>query len=502
MLSMSGVTGDTAFLTGGGKVGALIREHRWADAPLGEPVAWPQSLRSALSICLHSSFPTAIYWGAELRLLYNDAWAPIPAERHPWALGRPGGEVWADIWHVVGPQFARVLETGEGFSTYDQMLPMVRQGVRRETYWNYSFTAIRGEDGSVVGVFNQGNETTAAVLARRQAEAEIARLGRMFAQAPGAVAVLRGPAHQFEIVNSAYERLVGRHDLVGRTVAEVLPEVIDQGFGDLLDRVFADREPHVGRAVPVTLLRTADGPAERRLLDFVYQPLIDSAGDCSGIFVQATDVTEQHRAEEARELLLHEMNHRVKNLFAVAAGMVTMTARASSSVDEMSEALRGRLNALAKAHDLIRAAVLGEVRHDREVSLRSLVESILEPYAAAKPDPRIAVGGENFLLGGSSVTSFALILHELATNAAKYGALSVPDGRLSIRWKMSDGRLRLDWSETLPKVVVKPPAAQGFGSKLARISATGQLGGSIDFDWQPDGVRIALAVPEGHCVSS
>ena len=73
MLSMSGVTGDTAFLTGGGKVGALIREHRWADTPLGEPVAWPQSLRSALSICLHSSFPTAIYWGAELRLLYNDA---------------------------------------------------------------------------------------------------------------------------------------------------------------------------------------------------------------------------------------------------------------------------------------------------------------------------------------------------------------------------------------------------------------------------------------------
>jgi PAS domain S-box-containing protein len=152
------------FLDGGGGTGTLIRAYDWAATPLGPPETWPQSLRSALSICLHSSFPTAIYWGPELRLLYNEAWAPIPAERHPWALGRPGAEVWADIWDVVGPQFARVVETGEGFSTYDQMLPMVRAGVRCETYWNYSFTPIRGEDGSVVGVFNQGHETTNRVL--------------------------------------------------------------------------------------------------------------------------------------------------------------------------------------------------------------------------------------------------------------------------------------------------------------------------------------------------
>src|SRR5262245_46358192 len=304
-MSMPDAEAHPEFLTGGGRLGALIRAHGWAQTPLGDPGMWPQSLRSALSICLHSSLPTAIYWGPELRLLYNDAWAPIPAERDPWALGRPGAEVWADIWHVIGPQFARVLETGEGFSTYDQMLPMVRDGVERETYWNYSFTAIRGEDGSVVGVFNQGNETTGAVLARRQAEAEIARLGRMFAQAPGAVAVLRGPSHHFEIVNPAYQVLVGRTDLVGKTVAEALPEVISQGFGELLDRVFADGEPHVGRAVPVTLQRSP-AAAEQRLLDFVYQPLIDAAGTCTGIFVQATDVTEQHRAEEARELLLHE----------------------------------------------------------------------------------------------------------------------------------------------------------------------------------------------------
>ncbi|MBV9078229.1 MAG: type II toxin-antitoxin system ParD family antitoxin, partial [Methylobacteriaceae bacterium] len=157
-----------AFLSGGGELGALIRAHNWAATPFGLPESWPQSLRSALSICLHSSFPGALYWGRELRLLYNDTWAPIAADRHPWALGRPGHEVWADIWHIVGPQIAKVLDTGEGFSTYDQMLPMLRGGVQCETYWNYSFTPIRGEDGAVVGVFNQGHETTDRVLGERR----------------------------------------------------------------------------------------------------------------------------------------------------------------------------------------------------------------------------------------------------------------------------------------------------------------------------------------------
>lgn len=162
------LTDPQQFLAGGGEMGALIRETDWSGTPLGPPESWPQSLRSALSICLHSTFPTAIYWGDELRLFYNDAWAPIPAERHPWALGLPGGEVWRDIWDVVGPQLQNVMAKGEGFSTFDQMLPMERNGRVHETYWNYSFTPIRGEDGAVVGVFNQGHEVTDRIFAERR----------------------------------------------------------------------------------------------------------------------------------------------------------------------------------------------------------------------------------------------------------------------------------------------------------------------------------------------
>lgn len=156
-----------AFLAGSGEMASRIRSVDWAATPLGATDEWPQSLRSALSICLHSSFPTAIYWGAELRLLYNDAWAPIPAERHPWALGRPANEVWSDIWPVIAPQFEAVLRTGEGLALFNQMLPMVRDGRSRETYWNYSFTPILGEGGQIVGVFNQGHEVTDQIMASR-----------------------------------------------------------------------------------------------------------------------------------------------------------------------------------------------------------------------------------------------------------------------------------------------------------------------------------------------
>ena len=156
-----------AFLSGGGEMGARIRAFDWSAHPFGPPADWPPQLRVATSLCLHSSFPTAIYWGPELRLLYNDAWAPIPAERHPGALGQPGREVWADIWDVVGPQFEAVLSTGEGFSTFDQMLPMERDGVSRETRWTYGFAPILDDDGAVSGVFSQGHETT-KVLAEEE----------------------------------------------------------------------------------------------------------------------------------------------------------------------------------------------------------------------------------------------------------------------------------------------------------------------------------------------
>ncbi len=158
---------------------ARIRAFNWSATPLGPMDDWPDALKMALSIAEHSAFPTAIYWGSDLRLLYNDAWAPIPADRHPWALGRPAREVWADIWPIVGPQFEEVIGSGRGVSALEQLLPMVRDGAEQETYWNYSFTPIRDASGAVVGVFNQGNEVTKAVLSERRLSFQVVLADRL-----------------------------------------------------------------------------------------------------------------------------------------------------------------------------------------------------------------------------------------------------------------------------------------------------------------------------------
>lgn len=156
------------FLSLGGEAGSLMRSRDWSQTPFGPPETWPQSLQSAVSICLGANYPIAIYWGPELALLYNDAWSDIPGEKHPWALGRPGREVWPEIWDAIGPLFDKVLATGEGVWQEDQLLPMHRHGYTEECYFNFTFSPIRGENGTVEGIFNAVVETTFRVIGERR----------------------------------------------------------------------------------------------------------------------------------------------------------------------------------------------------------------------------------------------------------------------------------------------------------------------------------------------
>ena len=156
------------FLSGGGDMGALMRAHRWEQTSLGPPETWPQSLRSALSICLGASFQIAIYWGRDLSLLYNDAWSPILGLKHPKALGCPGRHVWPEIWPTIGPMFEKVFETGEGIRSQDSLLAMHRHGFTEECYFDYTFSPIRDEAGRVGGIFNAVVETTFRVIGERR----------------------------------------------------------------------------------------------------------------------------------------------------------------------------------------------------------------------------------------------------------------------------------------------------------------------------------------------
>src|SRR3546814_17205330 len=135
-------------------MGARIRSFDWAATSIGPPERWPTALRVAINICLHSSLPTAIYWGPELRLIYNDAWAPIPAERHPSALGPPARAVWSDIWDLIEPQFEGVFRTAEGFSTLDPFLLMTRGRVPCAISCIVFFSPIRVHVGYGQGGFH------------------------------------------------------------------------------------------------------------------------------------------------------------------------------------------------------------------------------------------------------------------------------------------------------------------------------------------------------------
>ena len=158
---------ESVLFTGDGEMASRLREFDWSGHPLGPPSSWPAELIVTLGLCLRSSMPTAVYWGPEFRLLYNDAWSHIPSDRHPWAIGRPAADVWSDIWDVVSPQLREAVSTKRGFSTYDQQLLIRRGDATVETYWNYSLTPILSPDGAVLGLLNQGNETTDRVMAAR-----------------------------------------------------------------------------------------------------------------------------------------------------------------------------------------------------------------------------------------------------------------------------------------------------------------------------------------------
>src|ERR1700742_1930291 len=164
---MNGVP-EPAFLAGGGAMGSPMRSFDFAQTPLGPPDRWPESLRTAVSICLGSRFPMVVFWGPELTFLYNDPYRPMLGRGHPAALGRPAGEVWPEIWDVIGPMLHGVLERGEATWAEDQLLLLDRNAYLEEAYFTYSFSPIRDGAGAVIGVFTAVTETTERVLSERR----------------------------------------------------------------------------------------------------------------------------------------------------------------------------------------------------------------------------------------------------------------------------------------------------------------------------------------------
>ena len=640
-----------ALLSKDSEMGRRIREFDWASTPLGHPRDWPQSLRSALSICLNSNFPTAIYWGPELRLLYNDAWAPVPGPRHPDALGKPAIEVWYDIWDVIGPQLQKVVRTGHGIALKEEHLPMRRFGTLEETYWDYSFTPIAGEDGRVAGIFNQGQEITDRIFVDRR--------NKLLLQLADRARALSSPA---DILATGL-RLVGEHldggrvgyaevdreasrirvdacwtkpgvaplsgalplGAFGRALHQALragdtfvindvltdrridePDVLDRYAelgtrslatvpilrnGDYMAALFVQNvEPHNWSAGEIFMLQGVAGrlwdeiarsraemalreserrhrlifeqardiiftadldqritacnpaaaeaiglPAEeivgRGIADFVspeefertramlrrklanggvtrYEVAVRGAGGATrqwdvnsaltigadgkpiGLHAVARDITEKRAFDERQQLLINELNHRVKNTLALVQGLAAQSFRPGRSLEEGQSCFQARLAMLAGAHDLLTR------QYWEGATINALVSDATAPYA--EPEGRISASGPHVVLTPKAAISLVLALHELCTNAAKYGALSCPDGRVELVWDVANGEsFTLRWRETGGPPVTRPNG-RGFGLRLVERALASDLSGKVDVAFAPTGLdcTITARLPE------
>ncbi|WP_168220299.1 PAS domain-containing protein [Azospirillum thermophilum] len=555
----------------------------------------------------------------------------------------------------------RVLQTGrpDALALIRYAIPAAGDAVFEDRYWSATHTPILDGQGTVRFILQQTNDVTELQRLRMAAGTEAARgmpagaavieaglfqraqavqeanltldterryLRELFRQAPGFVAVLSGPGHIFELANDAYCRLIGRTDIIGRPVLEVLPEVREQGFIALLDSVREAGRPFVGQDMHLQLRRRPDAPLEDVYLDFVYQPIVGPDGAVSGIFVQGNDVTErwrsekalreseerarlqllevetlyrtapiglglfdrelrflrvnealaamngpsvdehlgrcawevvpalravaeplfcrvletgepvlgielrgttpsqpgvervwiedfypvkrpdgtlmaigaivrevteQKRLEERERLLTAELRHRLKNLFMMVEALARQTARTTSALPEFLDRFLGRVRALAAAQDLLASGPINAA-----VSLQALIGTALAPFVGA--DGRVRMEVNDTAVAADVASNLALALHELATNATKYGALSVPGGRVSLsaRVEKTEGghELCIEWREAGGPPVRRPQGA-GFGSQLLERVIVAQHRGRVARHWENSGLICCVCLP-------
>jgi len=291
-----------------------------------------------------------------------------------------------------------------------------------------------------------------------------------------------GPGdYRYVVANPAFEAETGVSGVVGKTIREAFPGEAQEWF-DTYDAVLRTGEPIRFERSLVT---------QKRDLELYAFRLDDEAQ--RRVAVVFRDITERKQAYAHRDVLIGELSHRVKNTLATVQSLSSQTVRQSASLDAFKAAFDGRLHALARAHDLL-------VEEDwAGTEIGQLARRTLEPHGL-QDGGGIALEGPRLVLRPQAGVALVMILHELATNAAKYGALSAPDGRLDLTWRLDDGedrpQVRLHWIETDgPRV--ERPSREGFGTRLIQRSAAYELQGDAQLDFRADGLRCEVTFPWG-----
>jgi PAS domain S-box-containing protein len=325
----------------------------------------------------------------------------------------------------------------------------------------------------------------------KRAEAEARKLAAIVEQSQDFIGIADREG-SVQHINEAGRRLVGLPDVnavAGTQLLDyfmpesqalvtgtVLPAVERQGWweGELAFRHFGTGE---GIAVLYNIF-----------------PVRDDAGRFVGYATVTRDLRERKRAEEAQDLLIKELSHRIKNIFAVVGGIAGLSARTDPAARPFVSAFRERLGALAQAHEYVRPHSPASAPAVKGQTLFGLMQLIMAAYVQDGRE-RIVVDGDDVAVGERAATALALIMHEQATNAMKYGGLSTETGGVRLTGRREGAFYILTWAESGGPTVIGPPSRQGFGTVLAQRSVVGQLDGTLEQDWAPTGLVMRLVVP-------
>lgn len=467
-----------------------VRSYDWAATALGPIGQWPQALRTAVDIVLSSQLPMVMAWGPDAQLIYNDAYAGFAGGRHPYLLGL---NVLA-AWPEVADFNQRVLDAtlaGRSLSFKDQPLVLFRNGHAEDVWLDLDYTPLRDGEGVPRGFLAIVVETTARVLAERGYQR--AREQVELALDAGAVIgtwLWDVPADRV----TADSRFARSFSLDPAEAAAGLPA------DAFLQRIHPHDLPEVEAHVRESLRSGAPYRCQYR----IRQPdggelWVEASGRCefdadhrptcfAGLIV---DVQERKLAEQQQRTMINELNHRVKNTLAIVQSLAAQSFSSAVSVESAAEVFNARLISLSHAHDVLTR------EHWQSALLSELVWQMARSHNF-RGSERFEIDGPRVRLPPQHALAFAMALHELATNAIKYGALGDRGGSVRIRWRIAEGAdgriLHLDWIEH-DGPPVAPPTRKGFGTRLIERSLNPARNGAVSFDYREEGLACHIAMP-------
>lgn len=469
-----------------GEMAEKVRTFDWSLTPLGPISTWPAELKSAASLVLDNGFPAALAWGPDLVTIYNDAFQPILGNK-PEALGRSFSDIWSEAWHQLG----NIIDLAfAGKSTFIENFPIVilRSDHPELAYFTFSYCPVRGPDGAVRGIMDTVVETTSQVHARLALRESEERLRLIIENARDYAIFTMDPEGRVNEWREGAEVIFGfsREEIIGRSV-DILFTPEDRAHGVPERERAVARE--TGSADDVRWHIRKGG--SRVFIEGVVTVLRDDDGRLAGYLKIGRDATDRHTTEERQKLLLAELQHRVRNVMAMVRSVARRTANSAKNVKDYAGTLDGRISAMARNQVMLTRNI------GAGVDLQLLVETELEAQAAS--GDKFTVTGPPVLLSSKSAEVLSLAVHELATNAAKYGALANSEGTIDIRWEVEAAGngsdcLHFCWTE-LGLHLKDRPHRDGFGTELITRRVPYELRGEGKMELRETGLAAVIRFP-------